>query len=263
VQEEFGLTPEEREVRESGIAQGRQRVAELSDPERNRMSGIMQALLAASRGGPRNVGALAGFAEGSIAADKQQRLEREAAQKELQALLSTGRTERLAGVGAATAAGSAAAQTAATREGTLTNAALNLYGTRVQENLSKLDRDSREKIATLGNSVQLQIAQLNRAASTAIAEASRGDLNQSRRDQLLQKTAADIGTQETNIRKQFASRLESLEAGLRSTDPKQQAAARDAIAGIESAMNNQIESATRPLRNFMQASTPRVTGSSN
>ena len=97
--------------------------------------------------------------------------------------------------------------------------------------------------------------------AVAIAEAQRGDLSQSRRDQLLQRTAADIGTLETNIRKQFAARLESLEQGLRSTDPRQQAAARDAIAAIEAKMNAEIKSATDPLRNFMGAFTPRVTGS--
>lgn len=163
MRDEHAYTDEERAIRDEGIAQLRRRLADRSDPEKNRMAGIMQALLAGSRGGPRNVGALAGFAEGSIAADRQQRLEREAAEKELQAVLATGRTDRLAGVAAGQTAEEAAGRIGATREGTLVQAGTAARGQTMQALVSISDRDTRANIAAAEMAQKERLAAADRA----------------------------------------------------------------------------------------------------
>jgi hypothetical protein len=258
---EYDFTPEERENREAGIAQLRRRLAERSDPERSRMDGIMQALLAGSRGGPRNIGALTGFAEGSIAADRQQRAEREAIEKELQAMLSTGRTERLAGVNAATTGAQGAATTATSREGNLTNAAMNRFNTQIDAITANLGRASQERIAAATNRTSLQVAEINRAATAAAAAASRSDMSEARRDQIIQRASTDIGTLTVNLRKQYTETRQELQSNLNrpGIDSKQRDVITARLANIDKEFELALDDATRPLRNFIASRTPTVT----
>jgi hypothetical protein len=258
---EYDFTPEERENREAGIAQLRRRLAERSDPEKNRMDGIMQALLAGSRGGPRNIGALTGFAEGSITADRQQRAEREAIEKELQAMLSTGRTERLAGVNAATTGAQGAATTATSREVGLTNAAMTRFNTQMDAITANLGRASQERIAAATNRTSLQIAEINRAATTAAAAASRADMSEARRDEVIQRAAANIAKTVVDVRKQYGETRQILQESL--TRPgisdKQRVEVTNRLAGLDREMQAVIDEAKSPLDNFIRSKTPVVT----
>jgi hypothetical protein len=255
------LTPEERENREAGIAQLRRRLAERSDPERNRMDGIMQALLAGSRGGPRNIGALTGFAEGSIAADRQQRAEREAIEKELQAVLATGRTDRLAGVAAANTVGQQAGQTATSREGNILGATMNEFVARMNQITSGLSNQSQERIGAANNRTTLQVAEIQKATAAINAASQRADLTEHRRQEIIQRSNQTIATAVTNINKQFMDVQQELQRILATPglDPKKREATTAQLTELDRTRRTVIEDATRGAQRQVDENTPRVT----
>jgi hypothetical protein len=262
---EYDFTPEERENREAGIAQLRRRLAERSDPERNRMDGIMQALLAGSRGGPRNIGALTGFAEGSIAADRQQRAEREAIEKELQAMLSTGRTERLAGVNAATTGAQGAATTATSREVGLTNAAMTRFNTQIDALTAGLNTASTERINAARDKTNLLIAEIGRASENIRAAASRADISENRRQQTIVENNRIIATATASIDKNYREMRQELQNTLNrpGATPEQRGAATKQLAELDGRYEATLKAAISGAQNQNAALTPRVTAVSN
>jgi hypothetical protein len=259
---EQAYTPEERRIREAGIAQLERRLAERSDPERNRMDGIMQALLAGSRGGPRNIGALTGFAEGSIAANRQQRAEREAIEKELQAMLSTGRAERLAGVDAAARSGQAAATTGVAQEGNVLQAAtvqrgqalqtlVSLSNQQQQTAIADADRASRERIAAADRAIQSQRLALERAV--------RADDNAERNRIRIADGIRAVGE---IVQKSYAPMLNTLgmQMSMAGDDPKKLATARAAYAAVVSEMDERFKKYSTEYRKLQPSESLTFTG---
>jgi hypothetical protein len=255
-------TPGEQRIYDAGIAQLERRLAERSDPERNRMDGIMQALLAGSRGGPRNIGALTGFAEGSIAANRQQRAEREALEKELQAMLSTGRAERLAGVDAAARSGQAAATTGVAQEGNVLQAATVQRGQSLQTLMSistdqnrtaiaTADRESRERIAAADRAIQSQRLALERSV--------RADDNAERNRIRIADGIRAVGE---SVQKSYAPMLNTLgmQMSMAGDDPKKLATARAAYAAVVSEMDERIKQYSTEYRKLQPSESLTFTG---
>ena len=252
-------TDEERAIRDEGIAQLKRRLADRSDPEKNRMAGIMQALLAGSRGGPRNVGALAGFAEGSIAADRQQRLEREAAEKELQAVLATGRTERLATEAAATTAGQGVAQTTATREGNVLQSATVARGQTLSALTSMLEGQNRAAIAAADRVSREQIALADRAIQADRLALEKEIQRDSNADRNRIRIADGIRAVGDSVEKAYAPLLNtlSMQISMAGNDPKRAAAAQATYDATIREMNARIEQRSEPYRMLQPSSSLR------
>lgn len=248
--EAHAYTDEERAIRDEAIAQARQRLADRSDPERNRMAGIMQALLAASRGGPRNVGALSGFAEGSIAADRQQRLEREAAQKELQAMLSTGRAERLAGVAAGESAGEAAGKIGAAREGNVLGAATTARGQTMQALMSMVDAGTRANITAAEMAQRERLAAADRAIQGARLKLEQDLRRETNENTIAVRIADGIRAVGDSVQKAYAPILNNLamQISMGGNDPKKTAAAQSAYDATMREMDALIQKRTIEYR---------------
>ncbi len=183
VMEALGISPEEMEVRNRYVEQGRNRLSQLEDPERTRREALLRGLMAASGGG-----GFAAVGTGIMNTEAQQRAAADAARKELEAremdVFSAKREAAKAGIDAG---GKRYGETIGAKEKGI-DALAKTYGVDVNAVTSTLDRQSREVVAALDRQSREKVAAIQVAAQMQANQLQREFNNQIKSDSEYRRT---------------------------------------------------------------------------
>jgi hypothetical protein len=159
VMEALGISPEEMEVRNRYVEQGRNRLSQLEDPERTRREALLRGLMAASGGG-----GFAAVGTGIMNTEAQQRAAADTARKELEAReMDVFGVKREAAAKGLDAGGKRYGETIGAKEKGV-DALAKTYNVDVTSINNALDRQSKEVIATLDRQSREKVAAIQAAA---------------------------------------------------------------------------------------------------